>query len=68
VEELRARHVTDVPVFAGGIIGPADVEPLAAVGVERCFPPGTPLHDIVSWLRARLATPAATAPEEATDA
>ena len=54
VEELRARDIADVPLFAGGIIAPGDVEPLAAIGIERCFPPGTPLPDIVSWLRTRL--------------
>ena len=52
---LRERGVTDVPVFAGGIIPPRDIEPLAAVGVEHVFTPGTPLPDIVAWLNARLA-------------
>jgi methylmalonyl-CoA mutase C-terminal domain/subunit len=66
VAELLARDITDVPLFAGGIIGPADVGPLAAVGIERCFPPGTPLPDIVSWLRERLGT--ATTQEETADA
>jgi methylmalonyl-CoA mutase C-terminal domain/subunit len=61
IEELRARDIEDVPVFAGGIIAPDDVPTLAAIGIERCFPPGTPLPDIVSWLRTRLgATPTPT--------
>ena len=68
VEELRTRDITDVPLFAGGIIPPADVEPLAAIGIERCFPPGTPLPDIVSWLRARLGAEGTTTHEEAADA
>lgn len=55
VEELRSRDIADVAVFAGGIIPPGDVPRLAAIGIERCFPPGTPLPDIVTWLRDRLA-------------
>jgi methylmalonyl-CoA mutase cobalamin-binding domain/chain len=54
VSELRARGVTDVAVFAGGIIRSADVAALADIGIERVFPPGTKLAEIVGWLRARL--------------
>jgi methylmalonyl-CoA mutase, C-terminal domain len=54
VSELRARGVSDVAVFAGGIIRSADIAALADIGVERVFPPGTKLAEIVSWLRARL--------------
>jgi methylmalonyl-CoA mutase C-terminal domain/subunit len=68
VEELRARDITDVPLFAGGIIAPGDVPPLAAIGIERCFPPGTPLPDIVTWLSARLGGEAASTEGERADA
>ena len=68
VEELRARGIADVPLFAGGIIAPGDVEPLAAIGIERCFPPGTPLPEIVSWLRARLGSATGSTEEERADA
>jgi isobutyryl-CoA mutase small subunit len=54
VSELEARGASDVAVFAGGIIRSADVAALADIGVERVFPPGTKLAEIVSWLRARL--------------
>jgi methylmalonyl-CoA mutase cobalamin-binding domain/chain len=54
VSELHARGVSDVAVFAGGIIRSADVAALADVGIERVFPPGTRLAEIVGWLRARL--------------
>jgi len=59
---LAGRGIDDVVVFAGGIIPQRDLEPLAAVGVERCFPPGTPLPEIVAWLRDRLSA----APERST--
>jgi isobutyryl-CoA mutase small subunit len=54
VSALRARGVSDVAVFAGGIIRSADVAALADVGIERVFPPGTKIAEIVGWLRARL--------------
>ena len=52
--ELRDRGLGDLPVFAGGIIAANDIEPLAAVGIEKVFPPGSRLPDIVMWLRERL--------------
>ena len=55
MEELRSRGLDRLPVFAGGIIAAHDVEPLASAGVEKVFPPGSRLPDIVDWLRARLA-------------
>jgi methylmalonyl-CoA mutase cobalamin-binding domain/chain len=54
VSELRARGADDVAIFAGGIIPSADVVALAGIGIERVFPPGTKLAEIVGWLRARL--------------
>jgi methylmalonyl-CoA mutase C-terminal domain/subunit len=54
IAELRERGLGSLPVFAGGIIAQADVGPLAEVGVEKVFPPGSPLPEIVAWLRERL--------------
>jgi methylmalonyl-CoA mutase C-terminal domain/subunit len=54
MRELRERDLTDVPVFAGGIVPERDVEPLRALGIERVFPPGTSLPEIVTWVRERL--------------
>jgi methylmalonyl-CoA mutase C-terminal domain/subunit len=53
MRELHARDL-DVTVFAGGIVPERDVEELRAIGIERVFPPGTSLPDIVSWVRERL--------------
>jgi methylmalonyl-CoA mutase C-terminal domain/subunit len=47
LEGLRASGAADVRVVVGGIIPPRDVEPLLALGVERVFPMGTPLPEIV---------------------
>jgi methylmalonyl-CoA mutase C-terminal domain/subunit len=47
LEGLRATGAGDVRVVVGGIIPPRDVAPLLALGVERVFPMGTPLPEIV---------------------
>jgi methylmalonyl-CoA mutase C-terminal domain/subunit len=47
LEGLRAAGAGDIKVVVGGIIPPRDVEALQALGVERVFPMGTPLPDIV---------------------
>jgi methylmalonyl-CoA mutase C-terminal domain/subunit len=47
LDGLRAKGAADVRVVVGGIIPPRDVEPLLVLGVERVFPMGTPLPEIV---------------------
>jgi len=54
VEELKRRKATDIVVFGGGIIPDDDIATLKNQGVEKIFTPGTPLQDIVEWLRNRL--------------
>jgi methylmalonyl-CoA mutase, C-terminal domain len=54
VDELRARGLDDVLVFAGGIIPPDDVEALEERGVAAIFTPGSPLPTIVDWLESTL--------------
>ena len=51
VEALRAQGLDDVPVFAGGIIPDEDVPALKAMGITGIFGPGSPLSDIVSFVR-----------------
>jgi methylmalonyl-CoA mutase C-terminal domain/subunit len=48
IDGLRAQGATDVRVVVGGTIPPRDVEALRAMGVERVFPMGTALPDIVA--------------------
>jgi len=54
VEELRRRNATDIVVFGGGIIPDEDIAELKKLGVAELFTPGTPLQDIVDWLRNRF--------------
>ena len=54
VEKLKRRDASDIVVFGGGIIPEEDVEPLKKLGVAEIFGPGTPLQEIVDWLRQRF--------------
>jgi methylmalonyl-CoA mutase C-terminal domain/subunit len=51
VELLRANGMGDVPVFAGGIIPDEDIPALRAAGIAGIFGPGTPLSEIVQFIR-----------------
>jgi methylmalonyl-CoA mutase C-terminal domain/subunit len=48
LEGLRAQGAGEIRVVVGGTIPPRDVATLRAMGVERVFPMGTPLPDIVA--------------------
>src|SRR5262245_32546946 len=54
VAELRARDLSDVLVFAGGIIPADDIETLREQGVAAVFTPGSPLSAITDWLESAL--------------
>jgi methylmalonyl-CoA mutase, C-terminal domain len=51
LEALQKRGVDDIAVFGGGIIPDDDLPRLHAAGVKHVFKPGTPLDEIVSWVR-----------------
>ena len=53
-ELLKAQGQGDVTVFGGGIIPDADLAPLAAAGVRKIFTPGSPISDIVTWIKANV--------------
>lgn len=58
VEELRKKKAGDIMVFGGGIIPEEDITELKRLGVAEIFPPGSPLQEIVDFLREKF-------PEEA---
>ena len=51
MEELRSKGAEDIMVFGGGIIPAEDITELKKLGVAELFTPGTPLADIISWVR-----------------
>jgi methylmalonyl-CoA mutase C-terminal domain/subunit len=54
VEELKKKKAEDITVFGGGIVPDDDIEALKKIGVAEIFTPGTPLQQIVDWLRERF--------------
>ena len=55
VELLREQHLDDVLVVVGGIIPDADVPQLNALGITGVFQPGTPMQEIVEFIRTHVA-------------
>lgn len=51
---MREQGMDDVLLFGGGIIPEKDRAELERMGVGRLFGPGTPLHDIVSYLETTV--------------
>jgi methylmalonyl-CoA mutase C-terminal domain/subunit len=58
VDELKRKGAEDIMVFGGGIIPEEDITELKRLGVAAIFPPGSPLQEIVDFLREKF-------PEEA---
>jgi methylmalonyl-CoA mutase, C-terminal domain len=51
VRELREAGREDALVVAGGTIPPGDLEMLYQAGINKVFGPGTPLSEIVDYIR-----------------
>lgn len=51
---LKEQGVTDVVVFAGGIIPDGDIPGLKAIGIKEVFQPGTNTDDVVAMIRKEL--------------
>ena len=48
---LKQQNMDDVLLLVGGIIPEQDIAGLKAAGVKGVFPPGTPLSEIVRFIR-----------------
>jgi len=48
---LKKKGLTDVVVFAGGIIPGEDVPALKKIGIKEVFGPGTPTSTLVKFVR-----------------
>lgn len=51
---LKQNKMDDVLVLVGGIIPDQDIDPLKKLGVAAIFQPGTPMDDIVQFIRANV--------------
>ena len=51
LELLKAQGVGDIVVFGGGVIPVADVPGLTSHGVHKLFAPGTPMQEIVEFVK-----------------
>ena len=54
MELLKKEGADDILVIAGGIIPEDDVPNLKKVGIAEIFGPGTPLDDIVKYIKANV--------------
>jgi len=51
MELLREQGLDDVLVVVGGIIPDVDLPGLKEIGIRGVFQPGTPMQDIVTYIR-----------------
>ena len=54
IDALKAKGVSDVVVFGGGIIPQGDLQRLQSAGVKGVFTPGTTLEAIIAWVRENV--------------
>jgi methylmalonyl-CoA mutase C-terminal domain/subunit len=62
VELLNEKGMQDVIVVVGGIIPDVDIPKLNALGIRGIFLPGTPMQDIVEFIRGHARTRAESVP------
>jgi methylmalonyl-CoA mutase C-terminal domain/subunit len=55
MELLRESDMGDVLVLAGGIIPDDDIPALHEIGIQGVFGPGTPMDEIVGFIREKSA-------------
>ena len=54
IELLKEKGLTDVIVFAGGIIPEEDVPEMKKLGIKEIFGPGTPTETIIKYVREKI--------------
>jgi len=53
-ELLKQKGMDDILVVGGGIIPEDDIKPLRDAGIRGVFGPGTPLDDIVAFIKGNV--------------
>lgn len=56
IELLREKGLDDVLVVVGGIIPDVDIAKLNALGIRGVFIPGTPMQEIVEFIKGNART------------
>jgi methylmalonyl-CoA mutase C-terminal domain/subunit len=52
--EMKEHEISDILIFAGGVIPNDDISKLQEMGVARIFTPGSSISEIASWLKTTL--------------
>ena len=60
IELLKQKQMNDVMVIVGGIIPDVDIPKLNELGIRGIFLPGTPMQEIVDFIRRHARTRAAS--------
>jgi methylmalonyl-CoA mutase C-terminal domain/subunit len=51
LQELGKRKIDDRPVILGGVVPFNDIERLKKIGISEIFRPGTPIKEIVAFIK-----------------
>lgn len=51
MKDLKKESAEDIAVFGGGIVPEQDINALKKIGVREIFSPGTPMEEIVSFVK-----------------
>ncbi len=54
LELLKQKGAEDIAVISGGIIPDEDKEKLLKMGVKKVFGPGTPLSEIINYVKGEV--------------
>jgi methylmalonyl-CoA mutase C-terminal domain/subunit len=54
MELFKENEVDDILIAAGGILPDEDLPAIQALGIKGCFGPGTPMEEIISFVRANI--------------
>jgi methylmalonyl-CoA mutase C-terminal domain/subunit len=54
MELFKENSVDDVLIAAGGILPDEDLPAIQALGIKGCFGPGTPMEEIISFVRTNI--------------
>jgi len=54
IDALKARGLSDIVVFGGGIVPQDDLPKLTELGVAKIFTPGASTHEIIDWVESYL--------------